>query len=43
VVAGGTVTPDGSPSYGETVAATGSLGTLRGPEIVPMLVGLMRE
>jgi 2,3-bisphosphoglycerate-independent phosphoglycerate mutase len=43
VVAGGPVTPDGSPSYGETVAAKGSLGTLRGPEIVPMLVGMMRE
>jgi 2,3-bisphosphoglycerate-independent phosphoglycerate mutase len=43
VVAGGPVTPDGSSSYGETVAAKGSLGTLRGPEIVPMLVGMMRE
>ena len=43
VVAGGTVTPDGSPSYGESVAAKGSLGTMRGPEIVPMLVGMMRE
>ncbi len=43
VVAGGTITPDGSPSYGETVASKGSLGTLRGPEIVPLLVGLMRE
>ena len=42
VVAGGPVTPDGSPSYGESVAAKGSLGTLRGPEIVPMLVGMMR-
>jgi 2,3-bisphosphoglycerate-independent phosphoglycerate mutase len=43
VVAGGSVTPDGSPSYGETIAAKGSLGTMRGPEIVPMLVELMRE
>jgi 2,3-bisphosphoglycerate-independent phosphoglycerate mutase len=43
VVAGGPVTPDGSPSYGETVAAAGSLGTLRGPEIVPLLVGMMRD
>src|SRR5436190_5684639 len=43
VIAGGPVTPDGSPSYGETVAARGSLGTLRGPEIVPMLVRMMRE
>jgi 2,3-bisphosphoglycerate-independent phosphoglycerate mutase len=43
VVAGGPVTSDGSPSYGETVAASGSLGTLRGPEIVPMLVRMMRE
>jgi hypothetical protein len=25
------------------VAAGGSIGTLRGPEIVPMLVRLMRE
>ncbi len=43
VVAGGPVTPDGSPGYGESVAAKGSLGTMRGPEIVPMLVGMMRE
>jgi 2,3-bisphosphoglycerate-independent phosphoglycerate mutase len=43
VIAGGPVTPDGSPSFGETVAARGSLGTLLGPEIVPMLVGMMRE
>ena len=43
VVAGGPVTPDGSPGYGESAAAQGSLGTMRGPEIVPMLVGMMRE
>ncbi|HXJ65211.1 MAG TPA: 2,3-bisphosphoglycerate-independent phosphoglycerate mutase [Actinomycetota bacterium] len=43
VVAGGPVTPDGSPSYGETVAAKGSLGTLLGPEILPLVVGMMRE
>jgi 2,3-bisphosphoglycerate-independent phosphoglycerate mutase len=43
VVAGGPVTSDGSPSFGESVAARGSLGTVRGPEIVPMLVGMMRE
>ena len=43
VVAGGPVTADGSPSYGEKAAAKGSLGTLRGPEIVPLLVRMMRE
>jgi 2,3-bisphosphoglycerate-independent phosphoglycerate mutase len=43
VVAGGPVSSDGSPSYGESAAAKGSLGTLRGPQIVPMLVGMMRE
>jgi 2,3-bisphosphoglycerate-independent phosphoglycerate mutase len=43
LVAGGPVTSDGSPSYGETIAARGSLGTMRGPEIVPMLVRMMRE
>jgi 2,3-bisphosphoglycerate-independent phosphoglycerate mutase len=43
VVAGGPVTPDGSPSYGETVAAKGSLGTLLGPEVVPLLVRMMRD
>jgi 2,3-bisphosphoglycerate-independent phosphoglycerate mutase len=42
VVAGGPVTSDGSPSYGERVVARGSLGTMRGTEIVPMLVGMMR-
>jgi 2,3-bisphosphoglycerate-independent phosphoglycerate mutase len=42
VVAGGPVTSDGSPSYGESVAARGSLGTMRGPEVVPMLVSAMR-
>ena len=43
VVTGGPVTSDGSPGYGESVAGRGSLGTMRGPEILPLLVELMRE
>jgi 2,3-bisphosphoglycerate-independent phosphoglycerate mutase len=43
VVAGGRVSADGSPSYGESAAAKGSFGTLMGPEILPIVVGMMRE
>ncbi|HYV00757.1 MAG TPA: 2,3-bisphosphoglycerate-independent phosphoglycerate mutase [Actinomycetota bacterium] len=42
VVAGGTVTSDGSLDYGEDTAGKGSLGTMRGPEVMPMLVQMMR-
>jgi 2,3-bisphosphoglycerate-independent phosphoglycerate mutase len=42
VVSGAGVTSDGSESYGERACARGSLGSLRGVEIVPRLVGLLR-
>jgi 2,3-bisphosphoglycerate-independent phosphoglycerate mutase len=42
VVAGPGVTSDGSESYGERACARGSLGSLRGVEIVPRLAGLLR-
>jgi 2,3-bisphosphoglycerate-independent phosphoglycerate mutase len=38
VVAGGDVTPDGSRAFGEREAADGSLGRLRGVDVVPLLV-----
>jgi 2,3-bisphosphoglycerate-independent phosphoglycerate mutase len=38
VVAGGDVTPDGSRAFGEREAAGGSLGRLRGVDVVPLLV-----
>jgi 2,3-bisphosphoglycerate-independent phosphoglycerate mutase len=42
LVAGAGVTADGSESYGERACARGSLGSLRGVEIVPRLAGLLR-
>jgi 2,3-bisphosphoglycerate-independent phosphoglycerate mutase len=42
VVSGVGVTSDGSESYGERACARGSLGSLRGVEIVPRLAGLLR-
>ena len=42
VVTGPGVTSDGSESYGERACARGSLGSLRGVEIVPRLAGLLR-
>jgi len=42
VVAGGGVQPDGTTSFGERSCAEGSLGRLRGVEIVPRLTTLMR-
>ena len=42
VVAGGGVPSDGSESFDERAAARGSLGRLRGVEIVPRLAALMR-
>jgi 2,3-bisphosphoglycerate-independent phosphoglycerate mutase len=43
VVSGGPVTPNGSPAFGEAVAAHGSLGSLRGVEVLPLLSGLLRD
>jgi 2,3-bisphosphoglycerate-independent phosphoglycerate mutase len=42
VVSGGTVQPDGSPGFGETVAAQGSIGLIRGVDVVPRLAALLR-
>ena len=41
VVAGGSVTSDGSTAFGEHACATGSLGRLRGTDILPRLVRLL--
>jgi 2,3-bisphosphoglycerate-independent phosphoglycerate mutase len=43
LVAGPGVAGDGTQTFGERAAATGSLGTLRGTEIVPRLVALLRS
>jgi 2,3-bisphosphoglycerate-independent phosphoglycerate mutase len=43
LVAGGEVQADGTPSFGERAAADGSLGTIRGVDIVPRLVGLLED
>jgi 2,3-bisphosphoglycerate-independent phosphoglycerate mutase len=43
LVSGGPVQPDGSASFGERAAAAGSLGQLRGVDILPRLAGLMRS
>jgi 2,3-bisphosphoglycerate-independent phosphoglycerate mutase len=42
LVAGGPIDPDGSPSFGETVCSQGSLGLLRGTQILPRLAELVR-
>lgn len=42
LASGGSVTPDGSPSFGERVCAGGSMGQLLGPQILPGLTRLMR-
>ena len=41
VVSGGGVQPDGSTVYGERACASGSLGLLKGTDILPRLTGLM--
>jgi 2,3-bisphosphoglycerate-independent phosphoglycerate mutase len=41
ILSGGPVTPDGSTSFGERAAATGSLGELRGVEILRELTRLL--
>lgn len=40
LVTGGSVAPDGSPSFGERVCAQGSLGQLLGPQILPRIADL---
>src|SRR5262245_8503727 len=42
VVAGGTIQADGTESFGERSCAGGSLGSLRGVEILPRLADLLR-
>ncbi|MEX0991952.1 MAG: 2,3-bisphosphoglycerate-independent phosphoglycerate mutase [Actinomycetota bacterium] len=42
LISGAEVQPDGSRSFGEREAAQGSLGDLRGVDILPQLVQLMR-
>jgi 2,3-bisphosphoglycerate-independent phosphoglycerate mutase len=41
VVAGGGVEADGVKSYGERAAKQGALGRLKGPEIIPTIMGLL--
>jgi 2,3-bisphosphoglycerate-independent phosphoglycerate mutase len=41
LVAGPGVTADGTTSFGEREAANGSIGTIRGVQIVPRVVGLL--
>jgi 2,3-bisphosphoglycerate-independent phosphoglycerate mutase len=43
LVAGGSVTPDGSRVFGERACATGSLGRLRGTEVLPRLIRLLED
>jgi 2,3-bisphosphoglycerate-independent phosphoglycerate mutase len=43
VVAGGSVSPDGVESYGETASRDGAIGHLIGTQIMPQLVALARE
>ena len=40
LIAGGPIDPDGSSAYGERACAEGSLGLLRGVQILPRLVAL---
>ena len=42
LVSGAGVQPDGSEAFGERACAAGSLGLLRGPEILPRLAALLR-
>jgi 2,3-bisphosphoglycerate-independent phosphoglycerate mutase len=42
LVAGGRVDPDGSPAFGETVCSQGSLGLLRGVQILSRIAELVR-
>jgi 2,3-bisphosphoglycerate-independent phosphoglycerate mutase len=42
LLAGGVITPDGSPSYGETTCAHGSLRQLRGVDVLPRVRETLR-
>jgi 2,3-bisphosphoglycerate-independent phosphoglycerate mutase len=43
LVAGGGVEADGAETFGERAALEGSLGRLKGPEIVPTVIRLMKD
>ena len=43
LVCGGNIQPDGSLSFSEKAAKLGSIGELRGQEIMPLLVSLAKE
>jgi 2,3-bisphosphoglycerate-independent phosphoglycerate mutase len=43
LVSGGPVTPDGSAAYGERACATGSLGELLGPQILPKVTAVLQD
>ena len=43
LICGGNVAPDGSLSFSERAAKLGSLGELRGQDILPLLVTLSRD
>jgi 2,3-bisphosphoglycerate-independent phosphoglycerate mutase len=43
LVSGGNIQPDGSLSFSEKAAKLGSIGQLRGQEIMPLLVSLAKE
>ena len=43
LVSGESVQPDGTPAFGERACAAGSLGHVRGVDVVPRLVTLMRR
>jgi 2,3-bisphosphoglycerate-independent phosphoglycerate mutase len=38
LASGGSIAPDGSPAFGETACAGGSLGRLRGVDVLPLLL-----
>jgi 2,3-bisphosphoglycerate-independent phosphoglycerate mutase len=42
LASGGGITPDGTERFGERAAAEGSLGRLRGVQILPRLTELLR-
>jgi 2,3-bisphosphoglycerate-independent phosphoglycerate mutase len=42
LISGGTLEPEGSLQFGESEAARGRLGRIRGPELVPRLIALAR-
>jgi len=42
LVSGGSVAPDGSTAFGERACAEGSIGEIRGVDVLPRLSGLLR-